>query len=130
VPAEWVQGQIVETLHDPCTDRVQVDVTDKFQKIGIFLAQNGLDPVLKKMAVSAVGSVIPESITGQEAAHDRRDGSGTGSEQEVKVAWNKGPSIAGGLGIIKYLAQPLKKALPIGMMSNIFLYSMPLHMPW
>jgi len=114
VPAERVQGQVVETLHNACTDRVEVDVTDKLQKIGIFLAQDRLEPVLEKMAVSAVGPVIPESITGQEAAHNGRDGSGTGSEQEVEVAWNQDPGIAGGPGILEYAAQAFKKVLSIG----------------
>jgi hypothetical protein len=33
-----IQGQIVETLHDASTYRVEVDVSDKFQKIRILLA--------------------------------------------------------------------------------------------
>jgi hypothetical protein len=32
----------------------------------------------------------------------------------VKVAWNKSPGVAGGLGILEYLSQPLKKVLPVG----------------
>jgi hypothetical protein len=80
------------------------------------------------MAVSAVGSVKPQSITGQETAHDGRDGSEAGSEQEVKVPWNQSPSIARGLGILEYVAQAIKEVLPVGIRIEHFsLFNPPAH---
>jgi hypothetical protein len=38
VPTERVVGKLIQALYEPGPDGVEVDVTDKFQEISIFLA--------------------------------------------------------------------------------------------
>jgi hypothetical protein len=59
-----------------------VNIANEFQKIGGFLARHRLETILKKMAVSAAGAVIPQCTGRQETAHDLGDGDGAGPEQQ------------------------------------------------
>ena len=52
MPAERVSAKIIQALHEAGSDGVQVDVTDQFQKVGIFLAEDRLEAVLEKVSVS------------------------------------------------------------------------------
>jgi len=114
VPAERVLSQIVHALHEAGPDRVLVDVADRFEEVGILLAEDGFEAVLEKVAVSTVGAVKPEGIAGEQAPHDGGDGDCTASEQQVEVVGDQGPRIAGGLGLPEDLTQALKEVLPVG----------------
>jgi hypothetical protein len=46
-----------------------MNVTDKFQKVGIFLDNKALITILKKMPLPFVPSIEIHSVTGQKFAH-------------------------------------------------------------
>jgi hypothetical protein len=48
-----------------------MNVTDKFQKIRLLLTNNGLIPILKKMANPLMSSIIAEGITRQQTPHKK-----------------------------------------------------------
>ena len=56
-----------------------MNIANQFQEIGIFLTQDGLVTVLKKVAVSSMFFIVPKGVAGQKASHDRGDGSVSGS---------------------------------------------------
>jgi len=48
---------------------IQMDVTDQFLKVGVFLADNRFVPVLKELPVPLMGSVEVNCIAGKEPGH-------------------------------------------------------------
>jgi hypothetical protein len=52
-------------------------------------------------------------ITGEQPLHNNRYRHIPGSEQQVKVVWHEGPSVAGGPRLAEDLAKPAAKILPI-----------------
>ena len=70
MPAERIPAKIIKVLDEAPTDRVEVDVTDKFQEVVIFLAENGLEAILEEMSMPAVSMVKPKSISGEVTLHD------------------------------------------------------------
>ena len=39
----------IEVPNDVCTKRIEMNVTDQFEQIGFFLAEDGFVPILEKM---------------------------------------------------------------------------------
>jgi len=70
--------QLIEICHNPRPQRVQVKVTNQFQQVRLFLAQNGLVAVLKELPVAAVAPVEAHGITGQQPSHEKGDALGDG----------------------------------------------------
>ena len=54
MPAVWIAVQLLDILDHLGTHRIEVEVTHKFQKITLHLADNGLEPVLEYMPNSPV----------------------------------------------------------------------------
>jgi hypothetical protein len=75
-----------------------MDVSDKFQQVAIFLAQNGLVTVLEKLSVPSILSVERHGVTGQKARHDPRYRDKTRSQQQMYVIRYKRPGKAISLG--------------------------------
>jgi hypothetical protein len=50
-----------------------MNITNQFQQILIFLAQNGFEAVLKKMTLSVMTPVKVNGITSEYPTHDRRN---------------------------------------------------------
>ena len=68
--------QFFEILRQFCTQRVEMDIADKFQEIGIFLADDGFVAVLKKVATTFMFFVEGNRVSGHETAHDFAEWSG------------------------------------------------------
>jgi len=64
--------------------------------------------------MSSVSAVVPKGITGQKPSHDRGDGNGASSEQEVKMAWYQRPSIASCFGFLQDICESEQKIVPVG----------------
>lgn len=56
-----------------------MDIADKFQEIGIFLADDGFVAVLKKVATTFMFFVEGNRVSGHETAHDFAEWSRAGS---------------------------------------------------
>jgi hypothetical protein len=61
--------KIFNGLHNPRPKRVQMDVTNKFLAIGIFLTNDGFVAVLEKLAVPLVHPVKMDRIAGEQTGH-------------------------------------------------------------
>jgi hypothetical protein len=65
-------GIIIESFqvgNNFSAQRIEMDVADKFEKIGIFLANNGFVPILEKMTATLVPMVEIHGIACQKASH-------------------------------------------------------------
>ena len=71
--------QFFEILRQFSTQRVEMDIADKFQEIGIFLADDGFVAVLKKVATTFMLFVEGNRVSGHETAHDFAEWSRAGS---------------------------------------------------
>jgi hypothetical protein len=60
-----------------------VDITEQFQKIGIVLAEEGFVAILKEATLTVMASVKLPGISGEESAHNGRDGSTSRPQKEV-----------------------------------------------
>jgi hypothetical protein len=59
-----IPAQFIQVLDYLGADGVEMNISDQFPKVGILLAQYRLESILKKMSISLMGSIEPESITG------------------------------------------------------------------
>ena len=50
-------------------NRVKVNIADQFVQINIFLANNGLETVVKKWPMTPVTAIKTDHISGQQSAH-------------------------------------------------------------
>jgi hypothetical protein len=62
-----------------------MNITNQFQQILIFLAQNGFEAVLKKMTLSVMKPVKGNGITSKYPTHDRRNRRCPTAEQQVEM---------------------------------------------
>ena len=86
-----------------------MNVADEFQKVRSFLANDGFVAVLKKVAASFMALVEGNGISSHETAHDFAEWGSAGSQEEVKMVWDQGPSIALGLGFFEDDGQAVKE---------------------
>jgi len=68
-----------------------MDVTNEFQKVGVFLAHNGFVSVLKEMARTLMLFIEGNRISGHEFAHDLAEGGRAGAQEKVKMIRDQGP---------------------------------------
>jgi hypothetical protein len=85
VSAEPVPIQLTEIRYQLCAQRVQVDVAHQLQQVRVFLAQNGLVPVLKQVPASPVPQVEADGIARQKPPHDIGNGNNPGAQQKMKM---------------------------------------------
>jgi len=62
-----------------------VDITDKLQQVGVFLAQDGFVTILEEMSITVMPPVKIDCLTGKQSFHQNRDRDVSGSQQKVKV---------------------------------------------
>jgi len=72
VSTKPASAQLVKIFYKPCTDRIEVDVSDKLQEVWGFLTQDGFIPVLKKLSMPPVSMIEPDGISGEKSSHDMR----------------------------------------------------------
>jgi hypothetical protein len=88
-----------------------MDVANRFFKIDIFLAEDGLVPILEEMTGSGMPPVEPNHIPGQEPTHNRCDRNIAGLQQQMKMVADQAPGKAGGVGRGDNALQPLQKII-------------------
>jgi len=81
-------------------NRVKMNVTDKFQEIGILLTENGFITVLKEMTVTIVSSVEGHGISSKDSSHYRRYGYCACTKEEVDMVGDQGPTITACRGLL------------------------------
>ena len=91
-----------------------MDVTGQLKQVWILLAENRPVAIREEMSVAPVSPVEGHRVPGQEPPHHRGDGNSACSQEEMNVIGKKGPGVAGGRGLRKNAAEPIKEALPVG----------------
>ena len=115
-PRVAVQG--AEVPHQPRPHRIEVEVAHEFEQIRLLLTQDGLVAVLEEVPMAMVASVERPRVSGEEAAHDRRQGDGPGAEQEVEVVGEQGPCVARRPGGGQHPTQPLDEGGSVGVIPD------------
>jgi hypothetical protein len=85
VTRPWVPIQVIQSVHRPRPNRIQMNVAHEFQQIRILLDQNRFVTVLKQMPPTSVAPVKPHRITGEEPAHRRRKSWRARAQQNVEM---------------------------------------------
>jgi hypothetical protein len=49
-----IPGKIGKLFDNPCSQGIEMNVADEFRQIGVFLAENGLIPILEELAVAVM----------------------------------------------------------------------------
>ena len=80
-----VPFQFTEILHQSCSQRIQVQITYKFQKVGVFFTDDRFVPILKEVPAALMAPVKRSRISRQKRAHAAGKGSPVGTNQEVEV---------------------------------------------
>jgi hypothetical protein len=80
VTAIGIFVQLFNVVYDSCPDRIQMNVADQFFQIQIFLADNGLVTILKKLAAPPVSTVKIDRVTRKKSSHQSSQSNFTGSE--------------------------------------------------
>jgi hypothetical protein len=62
---------------------IQVNVPDQFLEIGVFLAQHGLETILKQGAVTKMPAIEISGVPRHEAPHDMGDSGRRAAEQKM-----------------------------------------------
>lgn len=76
-----------------------MNITDQFEKVGVFFAENRLVAILEELPVPPVPPIKSKSIAGEKAAHDRCDGHRAGLQEQMKMIGDKRPGKTGGGGV-------------------------------
>jgi hypothetical protein len=97
MPAVSVTVQMSYIGNNACAQRVEMDIPDQFQQVGIFLADNGLESVLKKGAMTKVSAIEADDVSGQQPVHEFRKALCACAQEKMCVVGQKGPGIAGSL---------------------------------
>ena len=61
--------QLVNGPHDLRSNGIEMNVPDQFQKIGVFLTEDGFVAVLVEIAGAMMAVIEVNSIAGEEASH-------------------------------------------------------------
>jgi hypothetical protein len=77
--------QGIEIRDQSSTERIEVNVAHQFQKIWVFLAEDGLVAILKERAMPTMAAVVGDSISGEKPGHDGGQGDSARLQQEVNM---------------------------------------------
>ena len=86
-----------------------MDVTNQFQQIWVFLADDGLIAVLEEVSTSPVTYIECYCISGHESAHDLAERCRTGTQQDMKVIWDQRPRVTLGLCFLEDQSESFQK---------------------
>ena len=97
-----------------------MDITDQFQEVRIFFADNGLVSVLEEMAAAFMALIEGNGVSGHETAHDLAEGCLSSAQKEVKMVRDQGPGIALGFGFFQDNGQAVEKRLAVFIVAEEF----------
>ena len=90
-----------------------MNIPDKFQEIGIFIADYGLVPVLKQMTCAFVSEVVVDCISGEKPPHKRCESGPARLKKDVEMVCQQRPGEAFGAGLNKELRKANEEAPPV-----------------
>jgi hypothetical protein len=113
VPAPWMVIKSFEVFYQPGSQWIDMDVAYKFQKIPIFLADNGFVTILEEMSGAFMSFVESDRISGHLSSHDFAERRSSGPQQGMEMVWNERPRVTLGLSRLKDIGKPLKKRFAV-----------------
>jgi hypothetical protein len=105
--------QFFHVLNDLCSDRIEVDVTNKSEEIVVFVAKDGFIAILEEMSCAVMASIEVYSVPGEEFFHNCRNALFAAFEQNMDVIVHKDPGIDGTFAIIDCLPEALQETHPV-----------------
>ena len=114
----WIAGESGKVCDNSCSQGVEMNITDELGEIGIFLTENGLIAILKKLAVPAVSFVEGHRMTGEKTGHHLMEGNRTGLKEQMSVIGEKRPCIAGGMGVSDCLSHSFDKTVFVNIVTE------------
>lgn len=86
--------QVLRRGNDTGAERIEVDVADELQEIGLLLAEDGLVAVLEQVAGPLVAPVVPDRVGRQKAPHHLCERRLSRPEEQMKVVRDEGEGVA------------------------------------
>jgi len=85
VPAVSISVQFSNVRDNAGSNRVQVYIANQFPQIGIFLADNGFVPILKKVTMALVPAIETNRVSGKQSSHQSSNRLRPSAKQKVSV---------------------------------------------
>jgi hypothetical protein len=99
------------TRHPSCPLRVQMNIANQRQHVGILFAKDGFVAVLEKVASPAVAQIITHGVPRQNPLHDGGQGAAPVPFQEVKMIRNQRPGISARFALSQNSSQAVKEII-------------------
>ncbi len=93
VPRPGIRIEGGHVVHDSASKRIEVQVPNKLEKVRLFLDDDRLVPVLKKMAGTPMPSIEGSGVTREKRAHAPGERLLASANQEVGMIWQKRPGV-------------------------------------
>jgi hypothetical protein len=87
--------ELFHGLHNAGSDRIKMNVPNKFFNIGIFFNNDGFAAILKQLPMPAVTPVISTGIPRQKLSHERRQALLSASKKNMGMMGHQSPCING-----------------------------------
>jgi hypothetical protein len=75
--------KLIHIARYSCPQRIEMNVTNQFQKIRLFFAHNRLVAILKEMAGPPVPKIESDGIPGEETTHEKGERSMARPQQQM-----------------------------------------------
>jgi hypothetical protein len=118
VSAVGVLREGTEVWHDPSPERIQVEVADQFEKIGLLLDGDGLVPVLEEVAGPPMAAVEGPRVPREEGPHVPGERAGACPDQEMEMVWEESPRVDRERPYLDQACHPAHKVIPIPVVSE------------
>jgi hypothetical protein len=87
--------QASESWNDLGPKRVEVEVADQFEQVGLLVHRDGLVPVLAQMPHPLMAAIEGPRVAGEERAHTVGEGPGARPDEEMEMIRQERPSLDG-----------------------------------
>ena len=111
-PCIAVEGGEIGNQSGP--QRIEVDIANQFEEVGIFLADDGFVAVLKEMPGTVVTAIEIDGIACEKSAHEGGEPAMAGAEQQVNVVGHQRPGEAFDASLDEEFGQGLEKPAAVG----------------
>jgi hypothetical protein len=98
MPTPWVLIQLGNRFYQTHPQWIQMNITDQFKQVGVFLADDRFVAILKEMPRSFVLEVEDNRVTGQKTPHEYGKLCRPWAEQQMEMIGHERPGKAFGAG--------------------------------
>lgn len=106
-PGEGVQ--LLQRVDDPGAQRIEMDIANQFEQIGILIADYRFVAILKQMPAALVPHVENDGIAGQQTTHEMAEGVFARAQEKMDVIVEQRPGKAIRVGFFEKGRKTLQK---------------------